>query len=273
FSGKELDDITGLYDHGARNRNPVSTLWYGIDPLFEKYPDFSPYNYCAGNPVKLVDLDGNRTFNVTNEDGSTETIEIPDGVDDNFDIQRSDFDLLQESFNNDNTENKDNYKGYFSQLGLGTVGYKLAVNVRSWKGRTEYAFAKAIGDFGEKTWKCNKFVYDRLRKFGLIGKYKDGCPPTASTYADPDIDIKAGNNGQMKVVNDGSIKLGDIVAGKYPYSDATGHVEIVTKINPDGTFLTTAAHRDDVFESYKGYLMYKHMSNNNFNPVTIRRAQ
>ena len=26
FSGKELDDITGLYDHGARSRNPVTTL-------------------------------------------------------------------------------------------------------------------------------------------------------------------------------------------------------------------------------------------------------
>ena len=24
-----------------------------------KYPGMSPYNYCAGNPVKLVDLDGN----------------------------------------------------------------------------------------------------------------------------------------------------------------------------------------------------------------------
>ena len=60
FSGKELDDITGLYDHGARSRNPISTLWYGVDPLFEKYPDFSPYNYCAGNPVKLVDLDGRK---------------------------------------------------------------------------------------------------------------------------------------------------------------------------------------------------------------------
>ena len=67
FSGKELDDITGLYDHGARSRNPVSTLWYGIDPLFEKYPDFSPYNYCAGNPVKLVDPDGKDTLKISSK--------------------------------------------------------------------------------------------------------------------------------------------------------------------------------------------------------------
>jgi len=33
-------------------------MWYGVDPLFEKYPDMSPYNYCAGNPVKLIDPDG-----------------------------------------------------------------------------------------------------------------------------------------------------------------------------------------------------------------------
>ncbi len=60
FSGKELDDITGLYDHGARNRNPITAVWYGIDELFEKYPENGPYGYCGGNPVKLVDLDGRK---------------------------------------------------------------------------------------------------------------------------------------------------------------------------------------------------------------------
>ncbi|MBP3717626.1 MAG: hypothetical protein J6I79_09045 [Paludibacteraceae bacterium] len=58
FSGKELDDITGLYDHGARSRNPISTLWYGVDILWEKHPEYSPFIYCAGNPVKLIDPDG-----------------------------------------------------------------------------------------------------------------------------------------------------------------------------------------------------------------------
>ena len=58
FSGKELDDITGLYDHGARNRNPITAVWYGIDGLCEKYSENGPYSYCGGNPVKFVDLDG-----------------------------------------------------------------------------------------------------------------------------------------------------------------------------------------------------------------------
>ena len=65
FSGKELDDITGLYDHGARNRNPITVVWYGIDELFEKYPENGPYSYCGGNPVKYFDPDG-REFSVEN---------------------------------------------------------------------------------------------------------------------------------------------------------------------------------------------------------------
>ncbi|HOU69537.1 MAG TPA: RHS repeat-associated core domain-containing protein, partial [Paludibacteraceae bacterium] len=49
---------TGLYDHGARSRDPKLTMWLNIDPLFEKYTDMSPYNYCAGNPVMLIDPTG-----------------------------------------------------------------------------------------------------------------------------------------------------------------------------------------------------------------------
>ena len=58
FSGKELDENTGLYDHGARHRDPSSGVWYGVDALFEKYPSCSPYAYCGGNPVRFVDMDG-----------------------------------------------------------------------------------------------------------------------------------------------------------------------------------------------------------------------
>lgn len=37
FSGKELDGETGLYYFGARYYNPKLALWYGVDPLAEKY--------------------------------------------------------------------------------------------------------------------------------------------------------------------------------------------------------------------------------------------
>ena len=58
FNAKELDEETGLYYYGARYLNPSIALWLSTDPLQGMYPGMSPYNYCAGNPVKLVDPDG-----------------------------------------------------------------------------------------------------------------------------------------------------------------------------------------------------------------------
>lgn len=38
--------------------------WLSVDPMADKYPSMSPYNYCAWNPVKLVDPDGRDTINI-----------------------------------------------------------------------------------------------------------------------------------------------------------------------------------------------------------------
>ena len=59
FNAKELDEETGLYYYGARYLDPSIALWLSTDPLQGKYPGMSPYNYCAGNPVKYIDIDGN----------------------------------------------------------------------------------------------------------------------------------------------------------------------------------------------------------------------
>ena len=58
FNAKELDNETGLYYYGARYLDPTGAMWLSVDPLFEKYAGISPYNYCMGNPVKMVDPDG-----------------------------------------------------------------------------------------------------------------------------------------------------------------------------------------------------------------------
>jgi RHS repeat-associated protein len=58
FNAKELDNETGLYYYGARYLDPTGAMWLSVDPLFEKYAGMSPYNYCMGNPVKMVDPDG-----------------------------------------------------------------------------------------------------------------------------------------------------------------------------------------------------------------------
>ena len=60
FNGKQFDDETGLYYYGARYLNPVTCLWYGVDPLAEKYKEIGSYVYCADNPINLFDPDGQK---------------------------------------------------------------------------------------------------------------------------------------------------------------------------------------------------------------------
>ena len=58
YGGKEWSSTSLGYDFGARNYLPAIPRWNSMDPLAEKYYSISPYVYCAGNPVNLVDRDG-----------------------------------------------------------------------------------------------------------------------------------------------------------------------------------------------------------------------
>ena len=60
FNGKQFDEETGLYYYGAGYLNPVTCLWYGVDPLAEKYKEIGSYVYCADNPINLFDPDGQK---------------------------------------------------------------------------------------------------------------------------------------------------------------------------------------------------------------------
>jgi len=58
FSAKEKDTETGYSYFGSRYYNSDLSIWLSVDPMSDKYPSLSPYVYCADNPVKLVDPDG-----------------------------------------------------------------------------------------------------------------------------------------------------------------------------------------------------------------------
>ena len=58
FNGKELDQETGLYYYGARYLSPIASIWYGVDPLAEKYIQTSAYIYGGGNPIRIIDPNG-----------------------------------------------------------------------------------------------------------------------------------------------------------------------------------------------------------------------
>ena len=60
FNGKQFDEETGLYYYGARYLNPMASVWYGVDPLAEKYPTVGGYVYTLCNPVRFIDLKGKK---------------------------------------------------------------------------------------------------------------------------------------------------------------------------------------------------------------------
>ena len=55
----------------ARYYNSDLSIWLSVDPMVDKYPNLSPYTYCADNPVMIIDPDGRDTIFVDKKTGKT----------------------------------------------------------------------------------------------------------------------------------------------------------------------------------------------------------
>ncbi|MFV0501413.1 MAG: RHS repeat-associated core domain-containing protein, partial [Bacteroidales bacterium] len=58
YNGKEKDPESGYYNYGARYYGGNLPIWLSVDPMSDKYPHLTSYNYCSNNPVVLRDPDG-----------------------------------------------------------------------------------------------------------------------------------------------------------------------------------------------------------------------
>ena len=74
FSGKEVDEETGLSYFGARYLDSHKNIWLSPDPMQLKYPHVSSYAYCAGNPLTFIDLWGKEKLNAFNLKGESENL-------------------------------------------------------------------------------------------------------------------------------------------------------------------------------------------------------
>ncbi len=59
--GKRIP-VTGPVAFGARMYDPTIARWTAADPLSEKYYSISPYAYCMGNPINLIDCLGKKVI-------------------------------------------------------------------------------------------------------------------------------------------------------------------------------------------------------------------
>ncbi len=76
-NGKEKDYESGFHYYGARYYwSELLTGWLSVDPMSDKYPNISPYNYCLWNPIRVVDPDGRDGEVVVNKNDMTISIAV-----------------------------------------------------------------------------------------------------------------------------------------------------------------------------------------------------
>ena len=114
---------------------------------------------------------------------------------------------------------------------------------RRYIGSNAWAYDKERGPSGTNTNKCNLFVYEVLNEAGTpvsmmhrtrFGFRRPDHPPLAGQWANPSVSIPG-----WTIVT--SPQPGDVVAEAHIYSNASGHVGIVTEANADGTGKTVSA--------------------------------
>jgi hypothetical protein len=142
------------------------------------------------------------------------------------------------------------------------VKQKPAINdimttARHYVGSKNWAVNADRPPYGPGTNKCNLFVYEVLNEAGasvqMIERHKWGIsrgkhPPLAGQWADRNFSISG-----WTIVP--SPQIGDVVAEAHHYSDASGHVGIVSSVSPDGKSGTTisAATSGSVVENDWGF--------------------
>ena len=89
---------TPYLDFGARLYDPRSAAWLSQDPMAEKYYAYSPYSYCAGSPIALVDLHGKSLDSYIFSQSGSFLQHVVDGLEDRILVMLDNGYYLEASF-------------------------------------------------------------------------------------------------------------------------------------------------------------------------------
>ena len=85
-------------DFGARLYDPRTAAWLSQDPMAEKYYPISPYTYCTGNPVNLVDYLGTSIDSFVFNQAGLFIQQIIDDHEDRILVMMNNGDVIEGSF-------------------------------------------------------------------------------------------------------------------------------------------------------------------------------
>ena len=138
FTGKERDSETGYSYFGARfYDSDLMTGWLSIDPMADKFPNISPYNYCNWNPVIIKDPNGEKGVKVVDTKSKTITVKATYYVVSNPKLNRDNTFYTEEEINSMNTEINST---------LNTQGYTYEFDGEMYNVRFDLEFISA-GDY------------------------------------------------------------------------------------------------------------------------------
>ncbi|MBN1981643.1 MAG: hypothetical protein JW795_08935, partial [Chitinivibrionales bacterium] len=112
YTGKERDDLSGLYYYGARYYAGWMGRWVSCDPVREKGDGINLFVFCTAKPIICVDADGKKTM----RDDNFISDRKKDVEDNNHSLYRTDKDIFNEwskkwiSIHNRNVKIEENIK-------------------------------------------------------------------------------------------------------------------------------------------------------------------